>query len=65
MEDADWEAPLEAGKWSLQDVLCHIMLWDKYFYEEALVKIQEGLPLTAAHLTSMHSMPMRYYTPEL
>lgn len=50
MEDADWEAPLEAGKWSLQDVLCHIMLWDKYFYEEALVKIQEGLPLTAAHL---------------
>ncbi|WP_339223502.1 DinB family protein [Paenibacillus sp. FSL H8-0332] len=50
MEDADWEAPLEAGKWSLKDVLCHIMLWDKYFYVEALVKIKEGLPLTAAHM---------------
>ncbi|MFD2876394.1 hypothetical protein ACFTAO_11210 [Paenibacillus rhizoplanae] len=37
-------------KWSLKDVLCHIMLWDKYFYVEALVKIKEGLPLTAAHM---------------
>lgn len=49
LEDADWDAPLEAGKWSLKDVLCHIMLWDKYFYEEAFVKVKEGQPLTAIH----------------
>ena len=49
LEDGDWEAPVETGKWSLKDMLCHIMLWDKYFYEEALVKMKEGQPLTAAH----------------
>ncbi|AIQ40348.1 hypothetical protein MKZ24_28150 [Paenibacillus sp. FSL R7-0297] len=30
-------------------MLCHIMLWDKYFYDEAFVKVKEGQPLTAVH----------------
>ncbi|MNC32633.1 hypothetical protein D3C75_809950 [compost metagenome] len=30
-------------------MLCHILLWDKYFYEEAFAKVKSGQPLTAKH----------------
>ncbi|CQR54551.1 DinB family protein [Paenibacillus riograndensis] len=49
LEDADWETPVAAGKWTLKEMLCHITQWDKYFYEEAFAKIQNGQPLTSRH----------------
>lgn len=49
LADAHWEAPIGAGKWSLKEMLLHIMLWDKYFYEEAFAKVKEGQPVTAKH----------------
>ncbi|WP_249897716.1 DinB family protein [Paenibacillus sp. PK3_47] len=50
LEDALWEAPVKPGKWSLKEMLCHIMRWDQYFYEEAFAKVKAGQPLTAKHL---------------
>ncbi|WP_340022330.1 DinB family protein [Paenibacillus sp. FSL K6-1096] len=50
LEPGVWVTPLEPGKWSLKDLLCHLMLWDKYFYEAAFVSIREGRPLTSQHL---------------
>ncbi|WP_238653246.1 DinB family protein [Paenibacillus piscarius] len=50
LEASIWDTPLEPGKWSLKDLLCHLMLWDKYFYEAAFVSIREGRPLTSQHL---------------
>lgn len=49
LEDADWETPVAAGKWTLKEMLCHIAQWDKYFYEEAFAKIQNGQPLSSRH----------------
>lgn len=34
-----WDASLEPGKWCVKDIVSHIMMWDKYFYEEAITKI--------------------------
>ena len=45
-----WNSPIAEGKWSLKDVICHIMLWDKYFYEKAIEKIKQKQSLTLQHL---------------
>ncbi|OPA73794.1 hypothetical protein BVG16_27325 [Paenibacillus selenitireducens] len=50
LDEAHWNSSLEEGKWSLKDVISHIMLWDKYFYEEAIEKIKQKKPLTVRHL---------------
>lgn len=45
-----WNQPLGEGKWSVRDVVSHIMKWDKYFFEEAIRKVSEGEELTVKHL---------------
>ncbi|WNS46499.1 DinB family protein [Paenibacillus sp. MMS20-IR301] len=50
LDERIWETPLADGKWNLKALLCHIMKWDKYFYEEAFAKVKAGQPLTAKHL---------------
>ncbi len=50
VDDEVWTAPLGEGKWSVRDILSHILLWDKYILEEALSKIVAGKPVTIRHL---------------
>jgi hypothetical protein len=45
-----WDSSMETGKWTIKDIVCHIMLWDKYFYEEAIHKIAFGQTVTLQHL---------------
>ena len=33
ISEAQWNVPLAEGKWTLKDVISHIMLWDQYYYE--------------------------------
>lgn len=37
--DLDWKTPIAEGKWTIHDVVSHIMLWDKYFYESTIEPI--------------------------
>ncbi|ANS75279.1 hypothetical protein AWM70_12245 [Paenibacillus yonginensis] len=50
IEEEHWNSPISEGKWSLKDVICHIMLWDIYFYEEGIEKIKLGQSVTVRHL---------------
>lgn len=50
LDEKDWNQPISEGKWSIKDIMSHIMLWDKYFYEEGIVKIELEQPLTVRHL---------------
>lgn len=45
-----WNVPIAEGKWTVKDIISHIMLWDKYFYEEAIHKIKLQQPLTLRQL---------------
>ncbi|CAM3718689.1 DinB family protein [Marinicrinis lubricantis] len=45
-----WNLPIAEGKWNLKEMVCHLMKWDQYFYEEAIHKITLNEPLTAKHL---------------
>ncbi|WP_054789129.1 MULTISPECIES: hypothetical protein [unclassified Gracilibacillus] len=38
LDQLTWITPLAEGKWTLRDVVAHIMLWDKYFLEEGIQK---------------------------
>lgn len=48
--DNYWSEPIAAGKWTLKDIVSHLMLWDKYFYEGAIKKIMMSEPITTKHL---------------
>jgi uncharacterized damage-inducible protein DinB len=46
VDESKWEAPISDGKWSIRDIVCHIMLWDRFFHEGAIDKIASDTPLT-------------------
>jgi hypothetical protein len=45
-----WNMNVEEGKWTIREIVSHIMLWDKYFLEEAFEKIFNKSDLTVQHL---------------
>ncbi|WP_334076650.1 DinB family protein [Paenibacillus sanfengchensis] len=50
LDGGTWASSLEPGKWAIKDIISHMMLWDKYFYEEAINKIATNTELTLKHL---------------
>lgn len=48
--EAGWKQPVAPGKWPAKAVVCHLMLWDKYFYEEAILKIGSSAEVTSKDL---------------
>lgn len=44
-----WESSIKEGKWSMKSLVSHMMMWDKYFYEEAIEKIALQGELTVKH----------------
>lgn len=50
LEDGKWDLPIAEGKWTVKDIVCHLMKWDKYFYGEAIHKIELNEPVTVKHL---------------
>ncbi|WP_084782126.1 DinB family protein [Bacillus niameyensis] len=50
LDEKMWATPIAEGKWTPKDMIAHIMLWDKYFLEEAIQRITSQQPLTAKHL---------------
>jgi hypothetical protein len=48
--DEIWNLHVEDGKWTIREIVSHIMLWDKYFLEEAIDKIFYKSTLTVQHL---------------
>ncbi|MGO4544444.1 GNAT family N-acetyltransferase [Paenibacillus sp. 2TAB23] len=45
-----WNQSVASGKWSVREVVAHILKWDEYFYKAAISKIEEGIPLAIQHL---------------
>lgn len=41
-----WGSPIAEGKWCMQEIISHMMLWDKLFWEEAIQKIANHEQLT-------------------
>ncbi|WP_025690878.1 DinB family protein [Paenibacillus zanthoxyli] len=50
LNEAQWASSLETGKWSIKDIVSHMMRWDQYFYDTAIAKIAAGEALTLQHL---------------
>ncbi|WP_028545320.1 DinB family protein [Paenibacillus taiwanensis] len=45
-----WSQPIAANKWTVKEVVSHIMLWDQFFYEEAIRKLADHDPLSFQHV---------------
>ncbi|MCP1426286.1 exoribonuclease II [Paenibacillus xylanexedens] len=39
LEEKTWNSSMEEGKWTIKSIVSHMMLWDRYFYKEAIEKI--------------------------
>ncbi|GLI05002.1 hypothetical protein YDYSG_10320 [Paenibacillus tyrfis] len=50
VDEQTWDKPMAPGKWTMKEVVGHLLLWDQYFYESAVGKIAEGKPLTLKQL---------------
>lgn len=50
IREMDWQITIAEGKWSVQDIVSHILLWDKYFFEAAISPILNNTPLTLTHM---------------
>lgn len=50
LDESLWNQSLGEGKWLVRDVVSHIMKWDEYFLEGAILKISRGEELTVKHL---------------
>ncbi|MDQ0496046.1 DinB family protein [Paenibacillus brasilensis] len=50
IREMDWQIKIAEGKWSVHDIVSHILLWDKYFFEAAINPILNNMPLTLTQL---------------
>ena len=50
IKEANWDLALGEGKWTIHDVVSHIMFWDLYFFKEAVQRIVNGQTLTLKHI---------------
>nr|WP_144929304.1 DinB family protein [Paenibacillus bovis] len=50
LDDETWVSPIAEGKWTTRDIIAHIMLWDKYFLENAIERITNRKVISAKHL---------------
>lgn len=50
IREMDWQITIAEGKWSVQDIVSHILLWDKYFFEAAINPILNNKPLSLTYL---------------
>ena len=50
LDEQTWSTPIGKGKWCVRDIVSHIVRWDEYFLEEALLPILNGVPLTVRQL---------------
>lgn len=41
-----WDRPLGEGKWTVREMVAHIVAWDRYSYENAIVKLLAGQETT-------------------
>jgi uncharacterized damage-inducible protein DinB len=46
LDEELWTTPIAENKWSVRDIIGHIMFWDKYTQEEAIMKIKTNQPVT-------------------
>lgn len=41
-QNAPWDEPIAEGKWTAREMVCHMMRWDRYFWEGAISIIASG-----------------------
>jgi uncharacterized damage-inducible protein DinB len=45
-DESVWNTPIAEGKWTIREIVSHILLWDKYFLDESINKISIKSSLT-------------------
>lgn len=62
MDTIKWKTPISDGKWAVQDIVSHIMMWDKNFLDNYLPKLlsQESVPLEGTDVQKFNDEAVAY-----
>lgn len=45
LDDEQWLQPIQPGKWSTGEIVCHFIYWDRYFLDQRLPLMKQGAEL--------------------
>lgn len=45
VQPEQWSTPIAEGKWSVHEIVSHILRWDEFYLEKAFFPIEQGTPL--------------------
>ena len=51
-----WTASISEGKWSVRDIISHIMMWDKNFLDKIVPKLLNQEPVTLEEDTDVQGL---------
>lgn len=60
LDEELWLKPIGEGKWSIREILTHIMFWDRYNMEEMLPNMAEGASLTFVDIETHNKKAEKY-----
>ncbi len=60
IEEKVWTAPISEGKWSISEIIAHIMNWDHYLLTEILPAVKKGEGMNFPEFDSFNKTASEY-----
>ncbi|WLR42331.1 DinB family protein [Bacillus carboniphilus] len=60
IDESKWSEPIAKGKWSVSEIIGHIMYWDRYLITEVLSSIRQGNEITFPEFDSFNHQASFY-----
>ena len=60
MKEELWTAPISGGKWTVGEIISHIMNWDDYLLRETLSSVRDGLGMEFPDFDTYNKIASNY-----
>lgn len=60
MDDSSWSTPLQEGKWSVREIIAHLLFWDRKVRDEMLPDMVEGADLKFENIQQVNDAAAAY-----
>jgi len=60
MKEELWTAPISEGKWTVGEIISHIMNWDDYLLRETLSSVRDGLGMEFPDFDTYNKIASNY-----
>lgn len=60
ISDEVWLQPIKEGKWSISEIISHLVAWDRFILEERLLKIGSGEAFITPNVEEINQEAAKY-----